>query len=104
MITFIISIIVLLLGYFFYSKIIERIQGIDETRETPAISMKDGVDYMPMPWWRIFLIQFLNIAGLGPIFGAVAGAMWGPGCISVDSFGFSVCRCRSRLFFRNAFD
>ncbi len=78
MITFIISIIVLLLGYFFYSKIIERIQGIDETRETPAISMKDGVDYMPMPWWRIFLIQFLNIAGLGPIFGAVAGAMWGP--------------------------
>ncbi|HPE75264.1 MAG TPA: carbon starvation protein A [Draconibacterium sp.] len=77
MITFIISIVVLLLGYFFYSKIIERIQGIDETRETPATSMKDGVDYLPMPWWRIFLIQFLNIAGLGPIFGAVAGAMWG---------------------------
>lgn len=78
MITFILSIIVLLLGYFFYSKIIERIQGIDNTRETPAFSMKDGVDYLPMPWWRIFLIQFLNIAGLGPIFGAVAGAMWGP--------------------------
>ncbi len=78
MITFILSIIVLLLGYLFYSKIIERIQGIDSTRETPAFSMRDGVDYMPMPWWRIFLIQFLNIAGLGPIFGAVAGAMWGP--------------------------
>jgi carbon starvation protein CstA len=40
--------------------------------------MPDGVDYIPMPWWRVFLIQFLNIAGLGPIFGAVAGAMWGP--------------------------
>lgn len=78
MITFILSIVVLLLGYFFYSKVIERIQGIDETRETPAFSMKDGVDYLPLPWWRIFLIQFLNIAGLGPIFGAVAGAMWGP--------------------------
>ncbi|HSH19289.1 MAG TPA: carbon starvation protein A, partial [Draconibacterium sp.] len=78
MITFLISILVLLLGYFFYSRIIERIQGIDQNRETPAFSMKDGVDYLPMKWWRIFLIQFLNIAGLGPIFGAVAGAMWGP--------------------------
>ncbi|HSH20596.1 MAG TPA: carbon starvation CstA family protein, partial [Draconibacterium sp.] len=78
MITFILSILILLLGYFFYSRIIERIHGIDSNRETPAFSLKDGVDYMPMPWWRIFLIQFLNIAGLGPIFGAVAGAMWGP--------------------------
>ncbi len=78
MITFFISIAVLLLGYLFYSKIIERIQGIDPNRETPAYSMKDGVDYLPLPWWKIFMIQFLNIAGLGPIFGAVAGAMWGP--------------------------
>ncbi len=78
MITFFSSIIVLLLGYFFYSKIIEKIQGIDPKRETPAFSMKDGVDYLPLPWWKIFMIQFLNIAGLGPIFGAVAGAMWGP--------------------------
>lgn len=78
MITFISSLLILLLGYLFYSKIIERIQGIDSSRETPAYSLRDGVDYMPMPWWRIFLIQFLNIAGLGPIFGAVAGAMWGP--------------------------
>ena len=78
MFTFIISVIVLLLGYFFYSRIIEHIAGIDPYRETPAYNMKDGVDYMPMSWWRVFLIQFLNIAGLGPIFGAVAGAMWGP--------------------------
>ncbi len=78
MITFILSIAILLLGYLFYSRVIERIAGIDPSRETPAFSMKDGVDYLPLPWWRIFLIQFLNIAGLGPIFGAVAGAMWGP--------------------------
>jgi carbon starvation protein CstA len=78
MITFFASILVLLLGYFFYSKLIERIAGVDSNRETPAYTMTDGVDYMPLPWWRIFLIQFLNIAGLGPIFGAVAGAMWGP--------------------------
>lgn len=78
MITFIISLAILLIGYLFYSKLIERIAGIDPQRKTPVYTMNDGVDYMPLPWWRIFLIQFLNIAGLGPIFGAVAGAMWGP--------------------------
>ncbi|MHA7109669.1 carbon starvation CstA family protein [Sunxiuqinia elliptica] len=78
MITFFISLAILLIGYFIYSKLIERIAGIDPQRKTPAYTMNDGVDYMPLPWWRIFLIQFLNIAGLGPIFGAVAGAMWGP--------------------------
>jgi len=78
MITFLLSVLALLLGYFVYSKIIERIFGADPKKETPAISMPDGVDYVPLPVWRIFLIQFLNIAGLGPIFGAVAGAMWGP--------------------------
>lgn len=78
MVTFFASLAFLLMGYFFYSKIIERIAGVDPKRETPAYTMKDGVDYMPLPWWRIFLIQFLNIAGLGPIFGAIAGAMWGP--------------------------
>lgn len=78
MITFFISVSVLLLGYTFYSRFIERIAGIDPKRQTPAYKLNDGVDYVPMPWWRIFLIQFLNIAGLGPIFGAIAGAMWGP--------------------------
>ncbi|NEW80888.1 MAG: carbon starvation protein A [Mariniphaga sp.] len=78
MITFTLSILVLLLGYFFYSRYLEKIAGIDPKRETPAYKLTDGVDYVPMPWWRVFLIQFLNIAGLGPIFGAVAGAMWGP--------------------------
>ena len=78
MFTFFISILVLLLGYIFYSRFIERIEGIDPDRQTPAYKLKDDVDYVPMPVWRVFLIQFLNIAGLGPIFGAVAGAMWGP--------------------------
>ncbi|MFY9151518.1 MAG: carbon starvation protein A [Prolixibacteraceae bacterium] len=78
MITFIISIVALVLGYIFYGKWMEKIFGADQNRETPAMSMNDGVDYLPLPKWKTFLIQFLNIAGLGPIFGAVAGAMWGP--------------------------
>lgn len=78
MITFFVSILALVLGYVLYSKVVERIFGADKNRETPAISMTDGVDYLPLPKWKTFLIQFLNIAGLGPIFGAVAGAMWGP--------------------------
>jgi carbon starvation protein CstA len=78
MITFSISIGILILGYLVYSRYIERIEGIDPERQTPAYKLSDGVDYVPLPWWRAFLIQFLNIAGLGPIFGAMAGAMWGP--------------------------
>lgn len=78
MITFLLSIVALCLGYYFYSRVMEKIFKIDSSRKTPALTMNDGVDYIPMPTWKIFLIQFLNIAGLGPIFGAVAGAMWGP--------------------------
>jgi carbon starvation protein CstA len=77
-ITFFISILLLIFGYSIYSRFIEKIEGIDPDRKTPAYKLNDGVDYVPLPWWRVFLIQFLNIAGLGPIFGAVAGAMWGP--------------------------
>ena len=78
MISLFISVIVLIIGYFVMSKLSERIFGIDPKRETPAISKADGVDFVALPVWKIFLIQFLNIAGLGPIFGAIAGAMWGP--------------------------
>ncbi len=78
MITFFIAILLLLTGYFLYSRFVEKVAGVDYKKQTPAYTMKDGVDYIPIPWWRLFLIQFLNIAGLGPIFGAVAGAMWGP--------------------------
>ncbi|WP_346863665.1 carbon starvation protein A [uncultured Draconibacterium sp.] len=78
MITFFAGLLTLILGYIFYSRFIERFADVDGTRKTPAFTMKDGVDYVPLKWWKIFLIQFLNIAGLGPIFGAIAGAMWGP--------------------------
>ncbi len=78
MITLFVSLLVLFLGYTVYSKYVEKVFGADGSRPTPAINMPDRVDYMPLPWWRILLIQFLNISGLGPIFGAVAGAMWGP--------------------------
>ena len=77
MITFIISIVLLVLGYWLYSKVIERIIGVDPQRTTPAVAHPDGVDYVPMKPWRIFLIQFLNIAGVGPIIGAVMGAQFG---------------------------
>jgi carbon starvation protein CstA len=78
MVTFVLSIMALVLGYLLYGRLVEKIFGADKNRETPALSMNDGVDYLPLPKWKTFLIQFLNIAGLGPIFGAVAGAMWGP--------------------------
>ena len=77
MITFCISIVLLLLGYFLYSKFIERLLGVDANRTTPAVAHPDGVDYVPMKPWRIFLIQFLNIAGVGPICGAIMGAQFG---------------------------
>jgi carbon starvation protein CstA len=78
MFTFIISIGALVGGYFLYGKFIERFFGADDNKKTPALSIKDGVDYLPLPTWKIFLIQFLNIAGLGPIFGAILGALYGP--------------------------
>ncbi len=78
MYSFILAVIGLILGYFLYGKFVERIFGVNPQNETPAYTMQDGVDYIPMPWWKAFLIQFLNIAGLGPIVGAVLGAAYGP--------------------------
>ena len=76
MYTFTIALIVLILGYFIYGAYVNRIFGPDD-RKTPALIKTDGVDYIPMPTWKIFMIQFLNIAGLGPIFGAIMGAQFG---------------------------
>ena len=67
MITFIASIVLLVVGYIVYGRVVARIFGVDVNRPTPAVQNPDGVDYVSMPWWRIFLIQFLNIAGLGII-------------------------------------
>jgi carbon starvation protein CstA len=78
MISFIGGFVALIVGYIFYAKFVEKVFGIDENRPTPAITKADGIDFVEMPTYKIFLIQLLNIAGLGPIFGAIAGALWGP--------------------------
>ncbi|WP_407393807.1 carbon starvation CstA family protein, partial [Methanobrevibacter sp.] len=65
-------------SYFVYGKVVEKVAGVDETRQTPAYRLQDGVDYIPMSKIKNFLIHFLNIAGLGPIFGAIQGALFGP--------------------------
>jgi carbon starvation protein CstA len=77
MITFIISLCLLIAGYWIYGKITEKIFGIETNRPTPAFTKQDGIDYIPMKSWKVFMIQFLNIAGLGPIFGAIMGAKFG---------------------------
>ncbi len=78
MITFLISIALLVAGYFLYGRFVERFIGADPTRKTPAYELQDGIDFQPMATWKVFVIQFLNIAGLGPIFGAIMGAAYGP--------------------------
>jgi carbon starvation protein CstA len=78
MVTFVSAIILLILGYFVYSKVVEKIFGINDENVTPAYLENDGLDYTPMSWWKGMLIQLLNIAGLGPIFGAIMGALYGP--------------------------
>lgn len=75
---FFLAVVALVVGYFIYGKVVDKVFGIKEDRETPAFKMKDGVDYVPLPWYKIFLIQLLNIAGLGPVYGAITGALWGP--------------------------
>ena len=77
MITFILCVVILILGYLFYGKFVAKVFGPDD-RQTPAYAVNDGVDYVPMPTWKVFLIQLLNIAGTGPILGALGGALFGP--------------------------
>lgn len=86
MLSFIIALVALVLGYFIYGNIVERVASPSD-RPTPAYSMADGVDYIAMPTWRVFMIQFLNIAGTGPIFGAIMGAWYGPSAYLWIVFG-----------------
>ena len=76
MITFTLALVALIAGYFIYGAYVDNIFCPDD-RKTPALTINDGVDYIPLPTWKIFMIQFLNIAGLGPIFGAIMGAQFG---------------------------
>lgn len=78
MITFVTALVFLIVGYFVYGAFVERVFGADKLRKTPCYSCQDGVDYQPMPTWKVYLIQFLNIAGTGPIFGAIMGILYGP--------------------------
>ncbi len=87
MITFLVCLAILIGGYFLYGAFIEKTIGYDDTRITPANRLQDGVDFVPMPWYKAFLIQFLNIAGTGPIFGAISGALFGPCAMLWITFG-----------------
>jgi Carbon starvation protein, predicted membrane protein len=75
---YVLGIILLIVAYFTYGKFLEKVFGVNPDRKTPAYTKTDGIDYVPMATWRVFLIQLLNIAGLGPIYGALQGALWGP--------------------------
>lgn len=87
MVTFIIALILLIVGFCTYGVLVERIFGVEPSRATPAIAHPDSVDFVPMSAWRIFLVQFLNIAGLGPIFGAIMGIFYGPAAFLWIVFG-----------------
>lgn len=86
MISFILALLALVAGYFFYGRFVERVFGPDD-RPTPAVAKADGVDFTVLPPWKIFMIQFLNIAGTGPIFGAIMGAKFGPAAYLWIVFG-----------------
>lgn len=87
MITFLVCLTILVGGYFIYGTFVEKLVGVSDSNITPAERLEDGVDYVPMPWYKVFLIQFLNIAGTGPIFGAISGALFGPVAFLWITFG-----------------
>ena len=87
MYSFLISLCALILGYFIYGRFVEKMFGPDPARATPAMAQQDGVDYIPLPSWKVYMIQFLNIAGTGPIFGAIMGAKFGPSAYLWIVFG-----------------
>lgn len=87
MISFTAALALLIIGYFTYGKFVSKVFGQDPSRVTPVHTHADGVDYVKLPTWKIFLIQFLNIAGLGPIFGAIMGVMFGPAAFLWIVFG-----------------
>jgi carbon starvation protein CstA len=84
---FIIATLALIAGYCFYGRFVERVFGPDPNRPTPALSKADGVDFVSMPKWKLWLIQLLNIAGVGPVFGPILGALYGPSALLWIVFG-----------------
>ena len=98
MYSFIICFLILVASYFIYGKIVDKVAGTDETRETPAYRLQDGIDYIPMSKIKNFLVHFLNIAGLGPIFGAIQGALFGPAAFLWIVFGTIFIGCVHDFF------
>ena len=99
MISFLLCLALLIGGYLVYGKVVENTFGPDD-RETPAVKINDGVDYVVLPEWKLFMIQLLNIAGLDPIFGALQGRSVGPHRFPVDHLRHHLRRCGPRLFLR----
>ena len=99
MISFIVCLLLLITGYLTYGKIVDKTFGPDD-RETPAVRINDGVDYVVMPQWKLFLVQLLNIAGLGRS-SVPCRAPLGTGCIPVDHIRHHFCRRRTRLLLRH---
>lgn len=87
MITFCIALVCLVLGYFVYGTFVEKVFGASPNRKTPCYTKQDGADYIPMPTWKVYTVQFLNIAGTGPIFGAMMGVLYGPAAFLWIVFG-----------------
>ena len=87
MITFSVCLAILIVGYFTYGTYVDKMVKLSDNNQTPAVRLQDGIDYIPMPWYKVFLIQFLNIAGTGPIFGAIMGALFGPVAFLWITFG-----------------
>jgi len=90
MISFLLGVAILVAGFFLYGRFTEKVFGIKD-RKTPAYTLQDDVDFMPLPTWKVFLIQLLNIAGTGPIFGALSGALFGPIVYLLIIFGCILC-------------
>ena len=103
MITFLVCLALLVTAYFVYGRYLEKLADVDTERKTPVERLEDGVDYIRLPRWRVFLIQLLNIAGTGPIFGAILGACFGPVAflwITLDSH-CDKCDTEYRIDFTN---
>lgn len=78
MLFFLFCVALLIVGYIVYGTFVEKVFGIEPNRQTPAYALQDGIDYTPMPKWKLIFIQVLDIAGIGPIFGPILGALYGP--------------------------
>ena len=92
MMMFLFCVAALIAGYFIYGTFVEKVFGIKENRTTPAYSKQDGVDYVPMSNKKVYLVQLLNIAGVGPIFGPIMGALYGPAAMLMDCIRLYFCR------------